>query len=187
MASSYAAFANHGYKTPAFGITRITTARGEIVWEAQLDAPRERVLAFARVLQEGGYVTTIRKTRGDDIDAACGGDGGSHAFGDLSLATAVVALALAANLLAVCGPARFAFLVSLLAWSAASAKVSLVPVAGAIVLHRGMSRRAARKRAIDKSAPAANSPGGSCRACSGSGKGVSGSSQIRRMAGSIWR
>ncbi len=31
-----------------------------------------RVHAFARVLQEAGVVTTIRKTRGDDIDAACG-------------------------------------------------------------------------------------------------------------------
>jgi 23S rRNA (adenine2503-C2)-methyltransferase len=35
-------------------------------------SPRERVLAFAGVLQEAGIVTTIRKTRGDDIDAACG-------------------------------------------------------------------------------------------------------------------
>ncbi len=33
---------------------------------------REQVLAFANVLQTGGIVTTIRKTRGDDIDAACG-------------------------------------------------------------------------------------------------------------------
>ena len=33
---------------------------------------RERVLAFAQLLQAGGIVTTIRKTRGDDIDAACG-------------------------------------------------------------------------------------------------------------------
>ncbi len=35
-------------------------------------SPNERVQAFARVLQEGGLVTTVRKTRGDDIDAACG-------------------------------------------------------------------------------------------------------------------
>jgi 23S rRNA (adenine2503-C2)-methyltransferase len=35
-------------------------------------SPRDRVLAFARVLQVGGVVTTVRKTRGDDIDAACG-------------------------------------------------------------------------------------------------------------------
>jgi 23S rRNA (adenine2503-C2)-methyltransferase len=30
------------------------------------------VQAFAKVLQDAGVVTTIRKTRGDDIDAACG-------------------------------------------------------------------------------------------------------------------
>jgi 23S rRNA (adenine2503-C2)-methyltransferase len=35
-------------------------------------SPRERVQAFARVLLDAGIVTTIRKTRGDDIDAACG-------------------------------------------------------------------------------------------------------------------
>ncbi len=35
-------------------------------------SPRERVLAFAKVLQDAGIVTTVRKTRGDDIDAACG-------------------------------------------------------------------------------------------------------------------
>jgi 23S rRNA (adenine2503-C2)-methyltransferase len=35
-------------------------------------SPRERVIAFAKVLQEAGIVTTIRKTRGDDIAAACG-------------------------------------------------------------------------------------------------------------------
>lgn len=60
--------------------------------------------------------------------------GGSHAFGDLSLATAVIALVLVDRLLAACGPARFAVVVSLLAWSAASAKVSLIPVAGAVAL-----------------------------------------------------
>jgi 23S rRNA (adenine2503-C2)-methyltransferase len=30
------------------------------------------VAAFAKILSESGVVTTIRKTRGDDIDAACG-------------------------------------------------------------------------------------------------------------------
>jgi 23S rRNA (adenine2503-C2)-methyltransferase len=35
-------------------------------------SPRERVQAFAAVLQQAGIVTTVRKTRGDDIDAACG-------------------------------------------------------------------------------------------------------------------
>ncbi len=33
---------------------------------------RPVVAQFARVLMEGGLVTTVRKTRGDDIDAACG-------------------------------------------------------------------------------------------------------------------
>ena len=33
---------------------------------------REQVLAFCRRLNEAGIVTTVRKTRGDDIDAACG-------------------------------------------------------------------------------------------------------------------
>jgi 23S rRNA (adenine2503-C2)-methyltransferase len=34
--------------------------------------PRARVLAFQQALMDAGIVTTIRKTRGDDIDAACG-------------------------------------------------------------------------------------------------------------------
>jgi 23S rRNA (adenine2503-C2)-methyltransferase len=32
----------------------------------------DRVQAFARLLADAGIVTTVRKTRGDDIDAACG-------------------------------------------------------------------------------------------------------------------
>jgi 23S rRNA (adenine2503-C2)-methyltransferase len=35
-------------------------------------SPRERVMAFAEVLQRAGLVTTVRRTRGDDIAAACG-------------------------------------------------------------------------------------------------------------------
>jgi 23S rRNA (adenine2503-C2)-methyltransferase len=42
---------------PASGLTR---------------SPAARVQAFAQVLIDGGLVTTVRKTRGDDIDAACG-------------------------------------------------------------------------------------------------------------------
>jgi 23S rRNA (adenine2503-C2)-methyltransferase len=42
---------------PASGLTR---------------SPRDRVLAFAQCLQDAGIVTTVRRTRGDDIDAACG-------------------------------------------------------------------------------------------------------------------
>jgi 23S rRNA (adenine2503-C2)-methyltransferase len=33
---------------------------------------RERIMAFQRTLMDAGIVATIRKTRGDDIDAACG-------------------------------------------------------------------------------------------------------------------
>lgn len=42
---------------PASGLTR---------------SPPEKIQAFARILSDAGIVTTIRKTRGDDIDAACG-------------------------------------------------------------------------------------------------------------------
>ena len=35
-------------------------------------SPRTRIVAFQRALIDAGYVATIRKTRGDDIDAACG-------------------------------------------------------------------------------------------------------------------
>jgi 23S rRNA (adenine2503-C2)-methyltransferase len=42
---------------PASGLTR---------------SPQPAVLAFAKMLSDAGIVTTIRKTRGDDIDAACG-------------------------------------------------------------------------------------------------------------------
>ena len=42
---------------PASGLTR---------------SSNERVQAFARLLQDAGLVTTVRKTRGDDIAAACG-------------------------------------------------------------------------------------------------------------------
>lgn len=35
-------------------------------------SPREQVRRFAEILIEAGIVTTTRKTRGDDIDAACG-------------------------------------------------------------------------------------------------------------------
>lgn len=42
---------------PASGLTRSTP---------------QRIQAFAKILSDSGIVTTIRKTRGDDIDAACG-------------------------------------------------------------------------------------------------------------------
>ncbi len=37
-----------------------------------LRSPPQRVQAFAKILGDAGIVTTVRKTRGDDIDAACG-------------------------------------------------------------------------------------------------------------------
>ena len=37
-----------------------------------LRSPDGRMQAFARVLQDAAIVTTVRRTRGDDIDAACG-------------------------------------------------------------------------------------------------------------------
>ena len=41
--------------------------------QSDLDKPaREKVLAFCYRINEAGYVATVRKTRGDDIDAACG-------------------------------------------------------------------------------------------------------------------
>ena len=48
-----------------------------IPWNPFAGAPfatssRSRVLAFQKILIDEGYVTTIRKTRGEDIDAACG-------------------------------------------------------------------------------------------------------------------
>jgi len=35
-------------------------------------SPRECIVAFAAILRDAGRVATIRKTRGEDIDAACG-------------------------------------------------------------------------------------------------------------------
>src|SRR3954469_10494454 len=35
-------------------------------------SPQQRVQACAKILSDAGIVTTVRKTRGDDIDAACG-------------------------------------------------------------------------------------------------------------------
>ena len=32
----------------------------------------EQILRFQKILQNAGYIATVRKTRGDDIDAACG-------------------------------------------------------------------------------------------------------------------
>lgn len=44
MVNGYTVFANDGLSTPAFGITRITTARGDVVWEQDSTTPHERIL-----------------------------------------------------------------------------------------------------------------------------------------------
>ncbi len=45
MVNGYNVFANDGLVTPSFGITRITTARGDLVWEQDTTTPHERVLS----------------------------------------------------------------------------------------------------------------------------------------------
>jgi penicillin-binding protein 1A len=59
MASSYAVLANQGYKTPAFGITRMTTLAGEMVYEFDPDAPRERVLSETTVANMNAMLRTV--------------------------------------------------------------------------------------------------------------------------------
>ena len=50
MASSYAVAANDGLKTPAFGIARITTAGGDVVYQHDDNATRERLWSEQTVL-----------------------------------------------------------------------------------------------------------------------------------------
>jgi penicillin-binding protein 1A len=63
MTSSYAVFANHGRKTTAYGITRVQTLRGELLFEYDAEAPKEQVLSertvtylnqMMRAVVEGG-------------------------------------------------------------------------------------------------------------------------------------
>ena len=35
-------------------------------------SPEERIREFQSIVMEGKLIATVRKTRGDDIDAACG-------------------------------------------------------------------------------------------------------------------
>lgn len=50
MASSYAVFANGGFKAKAFGISRVTTLRGDVVFDAKKQPAPERVLKPETVL-----------------------------------------------------------------------------------------------------------------------------------------
>ncbi len=59
MTSSYAVFANHGYKTPAYGLTRMTTLNDQLVWEKDIDAPRDRVLSEQTVAYMNQMMRTV--------------------------------------------------------------------------------------------------------------------------------
>ena len=59
MTSSYAVLANRGYKTPAYGITRMTTLSGDLVYEADPTAPRERVLSETTVTNMNSMLRTV--------------------------------------------------------------------------------------------------------------------------------
>ena len=57
MTSAYAVLANDGLKTPAFGFTRIATLSGDVVWEYDVDATRERILSERTV----GYMNQMMR------------------------------------------------------------------------------------------------------------------------------
>ena len=59
MASSYAVFANGGYRATGFGVTRITTLRGEVIYEANPDQNRERVLDEQVVLAMNDVLNAV--------------------------------------------------------------------------------------------------------------------------------
>ncbi|MEQ8600886.1 MAG: PBP1A family penicillin-binding protein [Devosia sp.] len=59
MTSSYAVFANHGYKTQAYGLTRMTTLGEQLVWERDADATRERVLSEQTVSYMNQMMHTV--------------------------------------------------------------------------------------------------------------------------------
>ncbi len=70
--------------TPGHARSLIELMRGRFPWKCNLipfnpfpgsglrRSPPQRVAQFAAVLADAGIVATVRKTRGDDIDAACG-------------------------------------------------------------------------------------------------------------------
>jgi len=57
MTSAYSVFASGGYKTPAFGILKISTLRGDEIYNRDLTAPRERILTDKTV----GYMDTLMR------------------------------------------------------------------------------------------------------------------------------
>ncbi|MVS97611.1 PBP1A family penicillin-binding protein [Devosia marina] len=59
MTSSYAVFANRGFKTQAYGLTRMTTLGEQLVWERDADGPRERVLSEQTVSYMNQMMHTV--------------------------------------------------------------------------------------------------------------------------------
>ncbi|KKC39941.1 penicillin-binding protein [Devosia epidermidihirudinis] len=59
MTSSYAVLASGGYKTPAYGITRMSTLNGELVFETDPTAPRERILSETTVQNMNYMLRTV--------------------------------------------------------------------------------------------------------------------------------
>jgi penicillin-binding protein 1A len=57
MTSAYSVVASGGYKTPAYGILKITTTRGDTIFEKDVNAPRERILSDKTV----GYMDTLMR------------------------------------------------------------------------------------------------------------------------------
>lgn len=76
MTSSYAVFASGGYKTPSFGITRITTLRGEVVYDADLETERERILSeetvfnMNRMMRNVVVAGTARRAQVEGVPAS---------------------------------------------------------------------------------------------------------------------
>ena len=58
MASAYSVFASGGYRTPAYGILKISTTRGDEVFQKDPDAPRERILSEKTV----GYMDILMRS-----------------------------------------------------------------------------------------------------------------------------
>jgi penicillin-binding protein 1A len=58
MTSAYSVFASGGYKTPSYGVLRITSLRGDTIYERDINAERERVLTQQTV----GYMDTLMRS-----------------------------------------------------------------------------------------------------------------------------
>ncbi|WP_338722943.1 PBP1A family penicillin-binding protein [Devosia sp. XK-2] len=59
MTSSYAVFANHGYKTQAYGLTRMTTLNDQLVWERDPEEGHVRVLSEQTVANMNLMMRTV--------------------------------------------------------------------------------------------------------------------------------